>query len=1400
MTKITNTFNQGLDRDSSKNKYDNVHYWDAKNMRLVTQEGLSGGAMENLRGTYLRLDTGEDVCGHVVMGDYLVIWTTTNTTGTPNGSSTDRIFKVHIEDDLESLTGSSTLTLNTGWFHDGGAGRLVYSGNLYLCTGNLIKAIGRYENSSIQKVYWVDTYNRLKHLNTVHNADTNNLETLSEDKLEAIGDLDLTQPQVVDIVGGELRAGMIQYTYQLYGKHGAETVFSPLTGLVSLTNSPDTNSTSAGYKGADIDDNTGKAVKCTVSITSTGYTRMRIVAVHYTSLGGEPEIRIIEEREISGAAETVYFTDTGNSVGSYLLEDLRTIGTLLFVPKELETKDNILFPANLTEESFDVTYDARAYRFAGIHATTTEPNYNSITSPKVIRGLSQVYQDDGTYYEITGTSKATTYEPTGSSVAGGWANIPTTADCINRFNDLDNDGDHNYRFMYQADGIVPGGEGPNVSYVFKIKETQIDDYTTTYQDLYTILEGTVSNPSYYGYASPYNVEKYLGYHRDEIYRFGIVFFDGKGRSSFVKWIGDIRMPSISTLSNVDKYNLSGGAGAVSQAGDITINDVGGDAYNVYSIQIDGSDTNTYTFTYDNTLGCPVCDRVFVANVIRNQIASHPIVGADVTLGPNVSGTFTITWDKNLGAYSVNDYGGTYVNYVQSAAYVAGSASSNDHTTAWYDGDKIMGNILYPEFTVSNLPAGTESYQIVRVRREALDRTVMAQGVVGPVTGGIPDLWTVSAGTSDIHTFASPEVAFNRNLTQQSNDRLQEVGEFSDDVVADTYGTDLVLYKYRAITAMTNPQLPETAGGAGSAAGDENDITSKTTIVDGLIVAQDQIEGIVGTTTYYVENSTASENFVKGVAFVFEAGNTSWRSKNTTYNDVGTPTPPAGRKLINYRRNIFATQYGGYTNNNRKQNIYIPASSIQLNSATTVSVFGGDTYIGMFDYQYSSWLDGATSTTTQPEVLYFPVETSINLPLRLDDCYHRVYTSANSEMIHETSGVWFDNIPNEYAQPNNLYRYNTVYSKENDSKIFIQAPFDWTSETDFPVRVRSSNVKTVNELSDSWLIYGANAYKDVDPQWGEITNLTSVNEKLMFFQPKAFGILSVNERALLQTSDISQLSLGTSGVLERFDYAKTGIGASNRRHVILTPNGLYWIDQINKAMYKYTGGPEEVSLMKGMDHYFRTALVNGSTTFLFHDPEFKEVMINDHTDNWTLVYSELTDSFREFVDLFPTYVINYNDKVWGTRNGSNFYKHNDTAANRGQLYGTYYDSSITLLLNPNGSNISSFNNMEWLTEVYTNAGVEADVTFDTIQYWNDYQGSVSTGTTLTSGTNVKRRMRKWRHIIPRVTHEPDGTTPKTRTDARFRDSHLFVKLTYTNDANDRRFIAHDITTSVRSSNM
>lgn len=46
------------------------------------------------------------------------------------------------------------------------------------------------------------------------------------------------------------------------------------------------------------------------------------------------------------------------------------------------------------------------------------------------------------------------------------------------------------------------------------------------------------------YKNPIFASKFVGYMRDEIYRFGIQFYDKSGNQSFTYPIGDIRFPAI----------------------------------------------------------------------------------------------------------------------------------------------------------------------------------------------------------------------------------------------------------------------------------------------------------------------------------------------------------------------------------------------------------------------------------------------------------------------------------------------------------------------------------------------------------------------------------------------------------------------------------------------------------------------------------------------------------------------------------------------------------------------------------------------------------------------------------------------------------------------------------------
>ena len=96
----------------------------------------------------------------------------------------------------------------------------------------------------------------------------------------------------------------------------------------------------------------------------------------------------------------------------------------------------------------------------------------------------------------------------------------------------------------------------------------------------------------------------------------------------------------------------------------------------------------------------------------------------------------------------------------------------------------------------------------------------------------------------------------------------------------------------------------------------------------------------------------------------------------------------------------------------------------------------------------------------------------------------------------------------------------------------------------------------------------------------------------------------------------------------------------------------------------------------------------------------------------------------------------------------------------------------------------FTNIEYNSEVSLSDVQQPSETLNSLEVWNDYQ---TTGNIpLIVGTNVKRRLRHWRHVINRASNSSNQR-------ARMRDYAVFMKLSYSNN-NDKRLVLHDIIVS------
>ena len=113
------------------------------------------------------------------------------------------------------------------------------------------------------------------------------------------------------------------------------------------------------------------------------------------------------------------------------------------------------------------------------------------------------------------------------------------------------------------DGVNPS----NLSYKFALNTQIIDNSSTAGlaeldnnfgNETINLNDGyTYTNKSFRSHRSPYKSGLLRGYKRGEVYRFGVVFYNKKGESSYVEYIGDIKMPDISEEAGYTTANAPG---------------------------------------------------------------------------------------------------------------------------------------------------------------------------------------------------------------------------------------------------------------------------------------------------------------------------------------------------------------------------------------------------------------------------------------------------------------------------------------------------------------------------------------------------------------------------------------------------------------------------------------------------------------------------------------------------------------------------------------------------------------------------------------------------------------------------------------------------------------------------
>lgn len=1373
-----------------------------------------------------------------ILNDVYILTATDNPTYGPAGAPNEipsndelkfggAIWKLNIDD----ITKQHTLTL-------------LYSNNLDFTKYHPIppSAItGRYESIDIKRIYWSDNYNKIRTINTA----LPQLMALNPTILSVMPIVEYTQGVLKSIGSGSLPAGCYQFGYRLSKVLGSVTNFSELSNPVYLTASAETDAfyLYEGNIGAS-----GKSITWTLDNLDLNFDQIEPIVTYRASEGAFPTVTSLGIRTISNTMDITYSNPNNTSNSEITLEEFLLFNGTFTHAKTVDTKDNRLFWGNVRAPRKDLEfYDARAFRASSIDGKIKLKN-------------------NGTNSDYTLTIGDPNYAP----------NLAQTEDTINEYYDSAT-GDYSTNACYLKPSTalttkILGGEGPNISYEFGTYVLQTDNNagivgsTVTGWDLYTYVTGKpyrgsatetsaiTSGNLVYSYPQngkfaalkqPERTSILRGFQHEEIYRFGIQFFDKQGNPYFTKWIGDIKMPSYGDNNSnpanpgITDFRLTYQGGSndiVSQALYIkftvdtsSIDDLIG-GYQIVRVKRDSSNKTIWGVGMINPFTS------LTGNDSSDTTGMLPAgFASEVSLfNPNIVPRRVYKpypSQESVETLNIDDDTNANANFGRFKSFDCFDFDLNSYPSVSAT-DRILVRCKLKSINYRSSAGGYRQFY-----GKGIDTSGNPYpGVNQPIDNGQTPPFLSGIGSNNDNSF---QPFFIHKLVDDTS-----YCNYGDFVTSGSNEHDYYITKGEYVT--------------GNGASTIFDVTLQNAGIDHPIAPWTQTGNPCGgKQSMFLEIGANKDNSALGLY-------------TTDYGCTASTADPFYKLLaLYYKPN--SSIYGGATYIARSNNEYIPCGeyvpTIQDGVSTipsgirTLMTFGGDVFTVTYDFQKTFKGVGA-------EYWYYDFTAGTGIYVGVNQALAMFSTSffmpctctKNSELRlgeHPNKSITAD-----LGYGEDTYLYETYNNCENDTKTYFPKPLNFQTSEEWINRIYWSEIKFNNEIQDSWSEYSTDSFYDVEGNYGGINALISLKENMYYLQERGVGSLMINPVSLINDQMGQPIKLGdsapTSPVIQKHYYKSIDTGTFHQWSVYRSQSTITFVDARHKKIYLFNGeSVSPISDIKGQRNFvikrlhnellkFDNPVINKGvlTTYDYYHNEFLYTFNNElegdtiNNENLTLAYSEILNAFTGMYSFTPNLYINSNKYLISTKNSNvgpyypsnKLWFHNYGAY--GSFYGTVYPSTLKLLINDNPLYTKVFDNMtieseaiddnvEWNDDLNIYPGSPTnplypddvnikDSTFQEVRCYNQYQNTDWTTLTITPpGNNIRKVEQGFNLQLPRNKFDYDTYNPsvysifdpskltKTTFGERLRDKWLIADFKY-NNLSGLRFIIHNIKTLLRIS--
>lgn len=340
-------------------------------------------------------------------------------------------------------------------------------------------------------------------------------------------------------------------------------------------------------------------------------------------------------------------------------------------------------------------------------------------------------------------------------------------------------------------------------------------------------------------------------------------------------------------------------------------------------------------------------------------------------------------------------------------------------------------------------------------------------------------------------------------------------------------------------------------------------------------------------------------------------------------------------------------------------------------------------------------------------------------------------------------------------PENFNRFNPVYDQANNYFTYIYLNLtDKVYTRKYSNSIQWSMTKSYTNEIDDWCNIQEINTLDLDGNKGQLRSLQRLNNNIIAFQDSGISQILFNETMQVTSTEGVPIEIANSGKVNGKRYLYETIGCQNEEAITTTPNGLYFIDAINKSFYKLgiDASIQDLCVLGGMKSWGLSTLDN--TWKCWYDPYSQEVVITN--PNTSLLYSDIFNRFQCFTSYNDIYKvlslhgITYLFKETKTWQSIYYNLWRKNAINSPTFFGTKRSIEIEVVANPEPLLDKTFTNIEFRADGFNNGNYAPDASFTSIRVWNEYQNTGTVKLTKWNDklSNLKKKFRIWHIDIPR----------------------------------------------------